>query len=208
LLGRVNAGLDPELDIFANLCRHHARPCAEFAAKLPSEQTGAVGDMVSVAGAGSWNGTAPLLLTDIEDFFVRTETGTCLPPYHGGFPDPRQPAVQMNAKSKSRIDPGPSMGFRPAPPLRAAIVRWAAHQAEKPTLSEAISRLVELGLAATDNREGPRDGQKRRARKLAGETIDHAFDATTNTDDRATRKRHLLNGPEEFSRVRIDRPKS
>jgi hypothetical protein len=114
----------------------------------------------------------------------------------------------MNGKSKRRIDRGPFTGFRPAPPLRSAIIKWAAHQAERPTLSEAISRLVELGLAVEENRGGPGDGQKRRARKLAGETIDHVLDTTTNADDRATRKRRLLNGPEEFSRVRVDRLKS
>lgn len=97
------------------------------------------------------------------------------------------------------------MGFRPSPPLRVAIVKWAERQAEKPTLSEAICRLVELGLAVTEDQGRLKDGQKRRARKLAGETIDHVIDATTTPDDRATRKRHLLNGPEEFSRIRVDR---
>ncbi|GLR90105.1 hypothetical protein [Bradyrhizobium iriomotense] len=94
------------------------------------------------------------------------------------------------------------MDFRPAPLLRAAIVKWAKHQADKPTLPEAVRRLVEHGLARS-NEKGP----KRRAREMAGDTIDGLIDARTTAEDRATRKRHLLNGPEEFSRVRVDRPK-
>ena len=114
----------------------------------------------------------------------------------------------MNTKPKRRVSLDPLMGFRPAPPLRAAIVKWAEYQAEKPTLSEAVCRLVELGLTVREGRGRLRDGQKRRARKLAGDAIDHVIDVTTTAGDRASRKRHLLNGPEEFTRVRVDRPKS
>jgi hypothetical protein len=40
----------------------------------------------------------------------------------------------------------PLMGFRADPVIRASIVRWAEKQPDHPTLSEAICRLVELGL--------------------------------------------------------------
>jgi hypothetical protein len=40
----------------------------------------------------------------------------------------------------------PLMGFRANPTTRAAIVKWAENQPDTPTLSEAIRRLVELGL--------------------------------------------------------------
>jgi hypothetical protein len=111
-------------------------------------------------------------------------------------------------KPKRRTNLDPLMGFRPAPLLRAAIVKWAEYQAEKPTLSEAVCRLVELGL--TVRKDGRRfgGGQKRRARKMAGDAIDNMVVATATADDRATRKRNLLNGPEEFRQVRIDRPMS
>jgi hypothetical protein len=42
----------------------------------------------------------------------------------------------------------PLMGFRAAPAIRASIVRWAENQPDNPSLSEAIRRLVELGLKA------------------------------------------------------------
>jgi hypothetical protein len=38
------------------------------------------------------------------------------------------------------------MGFRAEPVMRAEIVRWAENQPDIPSLSEAIRRLVELGL--------------------------------------------------------------
>ncbi|MDN4987940.1 hypothetical protein KUL72_07320 [Bradyrhizobium arachidis] len=69
------------------------------------------------------------------------------------------------------------------------------------SLTEAIGRLVELGLASDTHQ----DRQKRRARKMAGDTIDRIGDATTTADTRAIRKRDLLDGPEEFGRLRIDR---
>ena len=100
------------------------------------------------------------------------------------------------------------MGFRPAPTLRAAIIKWAEYQPDTPTLSQALGRLVELGL--TVGRDGHRvDGQQqqRRARKMAADTIDDLGDAAADAGARASRKRHLLNGPEEFNRVRVDRSK-
>ena len=42
----------------------------------------------------------------------------------------------------------PLMGFRADPVIRASIVKWAEKQPDMPTLSEAIRRLVELGLKA------------------------------------------------------------
>jgi hypothetical protein len=38
------------------------------------------------------------------------------------------------------------MGFRADPVIRVSIVRWAEKQPDTPTLSEAIRRLVEIGL--------------------------------------------------------------
>lgn len=117
-----------------------------------------------------------------------------------------RPLVQMNARTKRNNNLDAPIGFRPTPLLRAAIVKWAEGQADKLTLSQAICRLVERGLTARgSDRSG--DGQKRRARKMAGDAIDNIMDAAGSADDRITRKRHLLDGPDEFSRVRLDRIK-
>ena len=42
----------------------------------------------------------------------------------------------------------PLMRFRADTATRAAILKWAEDQEDKPSLSEAIRRLVELGLKA------------------------------------------------------------
>jgi hypothetical protein len=38
------------------------------------------------------------------------------------------------------------IGFRAEPDLRSSIEKWAERQSDKPKLSDAIRRLVELGL--------------------------------------------------------------
>jgi hypothetical protein len=113
----------------------------------------------------------------------------------------------MNASAKRRSNPDAPIGFRPTPLLRAAIVKWAEHQADKPALSQAICRLVERGLAAPESGQLG-NSQTRRARKMASETIDNLGDATATAGHRTARKRRLLDGPEEFSRVRLDRRKT
>jgi hypothetical protein len=57
-------------------------------------------------------------------------------------------SISANQKSAGRPATGitPMMGFRAEPETRAAIVRWAEKQSDMPTLSEAIRRLVMLGL--------------------------------------------------------------
>jgi hypothetical protein len=100
------------------------------------------------------------------------------------------------------------MGFRATPVLRAAIVKWAENQPDLPSLSEATRRLVELGLTVNAKGRRPSDGQRLRAREMAGKAIDEMTDSTATPDDRATRKKRLLKGPEEFREVRVDRPKS
>lgn len=94
-------------------------------------------------------------------------------------------------------------GFRPSQAQLRAITAWVARQNDKPGLSEAISRLVELGLAF----HAEPDRQKQRARKMAADAIDGMGDTTTTAVGRAVRKRDLLDGPKEFGRVRIDRSK-
>jgi hypothetical protein len=55
----------------------------------------------------------------------------------------------------------------------------------------------------------PKQTSRARAAKanaMAGKQLDDLVDASASADQQATRKRHLLSGPEEFQRVRIDRP--
>jgi hypothetical protein len=98
------------------------------------------------------------------------------------------------------------MGFRAAPVLRASIVKWAENQPDMPSLSEATRRLVELGLTVKTKGRQASEGQKLRAREMAGKAIDKLTDTTAAPDDQAARKKRLLKGPEEFRAVRVDRP--
>jgi hypothetical protein len=97
------------------------------------------------------------------------------------------------------------MDFRADPVIRASIVRWAEKQADRPTLSEAIRCLVELGLTVKSKGRQSNEGLKLRAREMAGNAIDDMTDTTAHADDQASRKRRLLKGPEEFRDVRVDR---
>jgi hypothetical protein len=61
----------------------------------------------------------------------------------------------IKAKPKKRGRPAtgrdPMMGFRASADLRSAITNWAACQPDKPTLSDAARRLIEIGIEATKN---------------------------------------------------------
>ena len=98
------------------------------------------------------------------------------------------------------------MGFRASPVMRASVVKWAEDQPDSPSLSEAIRRLVELGLTVKAKGRRSSEGQRLRAREMAGKAIDKLADTAASPDDQATRKKRLLKGPEEFQAVRVDRP--
>jgi hypothetical protein len=117
----------------------------------------------------------------------------------------------ISAKQKSRGRPAtgqtPMMGFRADPVIRAAIVRWAECQPDNPTLSEAIRRLVELGLTVGPKPKQPPVPRAARAKELASKAIDKLTIGAPDNDETAARKRRLIKGPEEFREVRVDRPK-
>ena len=104
------------------------------------------------------------------------------------------------------------MGFRASPLMRASVVRWAENQTDNPSLSEAIRRLVEIGLSRTTTSERPRilstsRQSAARAAELAARTIEKHIDSKAPAEEREVRKRKLLRGPEEFRETRVDRPK-
>jgi len=100
------------------------------------------------------------------------------------------------------------MGFRASPAMRGSVVKWAENQPDSPSLSEAIRRLVELGLTAKFKGRQSNEAQRLRAREMAGKTLDGLTDVTAHSDDQASRKRRLLKGPEEFREARVDRQKA
>ena len=87
--------------------------------------------------------------------------------------------------------------------LMAEVEAWAT--ANDATCSDAIRRLLELGLTAGVK---PTQLNATRAKELAGKVIDDLADGAASVGDRASRKRRLLKGPEEFREARVDRPKA
>jgi hypothetical protein len=109
---------------------------------------------------------------------------------------------------RPRTGTTPVMGFRADPVIRAAIVKWAEYQPDKPSLSEAIRRLVEIGLAAkAPAKAGSNSERSLRAQELAAKAIDKMGDPAADPEERAQRRRRLTKGPEEFREVHVDRAK-
>ena len=99
------------------------------------------------------------------------------------------------------------MGFRATDELRGKIVHWAEFQPDAPKLSEAVRRLVELGLTVKAPKgRATAEGQKLRAREMAGKTIEKIIDPAAPPEERIERKRRLTKGPAEFREARVDQP--
>lgn len=97
----------------------------------------------------------------------------------------------------------PMVGVRVSSELRGQIERWAARQDDTPRLSEAVRRLVEIGLGALPTpRRSPKSAAK--AVTMAGSAIDHAADKSATPAEQAKRKRRLIKGPTEFRGMRKD----
>jgi hypothetical protein len=121
-------------------------------------------------------------------------------------------SISVKRKKPGRPATGtdPLMGFRASPVMRASVVRWAENQPDKPTLSEAIRRLVEIGLAKSTSPKRPRvlSTAKQGAQRAAELAADVIGDQMPNTSDeeKTTRRRRLIKGSSEFRNVRRDRP--
>jgi hypothetical protein len=78
---------------------------------------------------------------------------------------------------------------------------------DKPGRSEAIRRLVALGLEVLPS--APKRSKKAAAKasELAGSTIDWLSDKSAPPEERAKRKRRLVKGAAEFREMRTDLPK-
>jgi hypothetical protein len=86
---------------------------------------------------------------------------------------------------------------------------WAAKQDDEPGRSEAIRRLVELGLKVkTPARPISKPGRRLRAQEFATKAIEKIIDRSAPPDERAHRRRRLTKGPLEFREDRVDQPKA
>jgi hypothetical protein len=88
----------------------------------------------------------------------------------------------------------------------ATVDAWGA--ANDATRSEAIRRLVELGLTVkAPARPIRKSGRRLRAQELATKAIEKIIDPSAPPEERAQRRRRLTKGPPEFREARVDLPK-
>jgi hypothetical protein len=122
---------------------------------------------------------------------------------------------QLVSKKKStRPDSGRdlTMAIRFPSKLRGAIIKWAEDQQDMPQIPEAVRRLVKRGLASDQPKLASRSSkpkassnQRTRASEMAGKAIDAMIDKSATTDDKVSRKRRLIKGPDEFQTLRANR---
>lgn len=116
-------------------------------------------------------------------------------------------SIKVNVKRRGRPATGkdPVSAVRLPAVLTLEIDGWAAKN-DAPSRSEAIRRLVEIGLTVKSTQRSS-DKQKARAKELAGTAIDNLTETAASIDDKASRKMRLIKGPEEFRDTRVDRSK-
>lgn len=101
----------------------------------------------------------------------------------------------------------PLVGVRMTEDFQAEIKAWAKKEEDHPPLAAAIRRLVELGLTVrTKPKKQAPAPRADRAKELASKAID-SLTVEAPDDEKASRKRRLIKGPEEFREVRVDRLK-
>ena len=118
-------------------------------------------------------------------------------------------SIKVLPKKRGRPATGrdPVSAIRLSPELRASIDTWARRQSDLPSRSEAIRRLVELGLEAKSTLPLYTKKHAAKAAKIAERHIDPLIDPAAAGEERRSRKRRLIKGPKEFLDVRTDLPK-
>ena len=122
-------------------------------------------------------------------------------------------SIKVVPKKRGRPATGkdPLVATRMPPALIKSIDAWAATRADG-SRSEAIRRLVELGLAGSRPMQQRSPKAASKASALAGQQIDALADSSATHEERQQRKRRLLKGPGEFRDMRADlakpKPKS
>jgi hypothetical protein len=120
-------------------------------------------------------------------------------------------SVNKNSRGRPKKKGGvhPVTALRLSPALGAEVDKWAGSQADAPTRSEAIRRLVELGLKfKTPARPVSKPSRRLRAQALATKAIEKIIDPAAPPEERAQRGRQLTKGPSEFREDRVDLPRA
>jgi hypothetical protein len=88
------------------------------------------------------------------------------------------------------------------PSTVAAVDDWAT--ANDVSRSEAIRRLVEIGLSTGKPQAQTPVRTSAEAKRLAGRALNGLADPRASTVEQADRKQDLIKGPEEFRSMRVD----
>ena len=103
------------------------------------------------------------------------------------------------------------VGLRMSLELQDDVRRWAAKQETSHTLASAIRRLVEIGLSKNPGTKpkvlSTGKESAARAAELAAKVIEKKLPADTPPEEKAVRKRKLIQGPSVFRDTRKDRPR-
>jgi len=83
-----------------------------------------------------------------------------------------------------------------------AIDEWRDAQGGALSRSEAIRRLVELGLGSELPQRQPSRQAASKASKLAGERVESLLSPLLSKQERQARRRQLIRGPKEFRKMR------
>ena len=121
---------------------------------------------------------------------------------------PKSPSIVKRKTGRPpEISAGAFVGMRLPGTLLKSIDKWTK-QNQVSGRSDAMRRLLELGLVGAPSARQLSKGAKRRAAEMAGQEIDRLGNQTVTEEERARRKRRLIKGPREFRDVRADLPKS
>lgn len=119
-------------------------------------------------------------------------------------------SISVNKKSRGRPKKKggsyPVTAVRLPPAALKGVDDWAGAQDDKPGRSEAIRRLVELGLRARSKTKQAPVERATRARELAAKAIEKVSDPSASPEERTHRRRRLTRGPLEFREDRVDLP--
>ena|SRR5437016_5968985 len=102
----------------------------------------------------------------------------------------------------------PVTAIRLSKEMRAAVDAWAAAQDDELGRSEAIRRLIELGLTVRTKSKQRPTARAQRAKELATKAIEKIIDPSAPPEERAQRRRRLTKGPSEFHEARVDLPEA
>ena len=112
-------------------------------------------------------------------------------------------AVKPKKRGRPATGRDPFVGIRLPAALIEDVAKWSA-QHNAASRSEAIRRLLELGLSLFVSSRPPSQKTRAKAADLAAEAIDRHTDQSAPPEEQASRKRKLLKGPKEFRDMRKD----